>query len=101
MPIALEFWYSLFMAIKSVNSQRIRKQEDISLCYITKQGNFMEPLRWLRHYSQARSSVPNDFFFFFAKFRCHGVKNEKVTMENLSQLNAPVLQSNQVKRSRR
>ena len=49
MPIALEFWYSLVMAIKSVNSQRMRKQEDILLCYITKQGNFREPLRWLRH----------------------------------------------------
>ena len=45
--IALEFWYLLFTEIKGLdngNSLWIRKQEDISLGYITKQGN-SEPLK--------------------------------------------------------
>ena len=31
------------------------------------------------------------YLLFFAKFRSHRVKNEKVMTENLSELNAPVL----------
>ena len=35
--------------------------------------------------------LPNDMLFF-AKFRIHRIKNEKVMTENLSQLNVPVYQ---------